>query len=368
MKLVDERKALAEISSLRKQRKGFAGFEESEKCIADVKAQIAELRKTLDNPESKALSEKYNGIAKELDAIKAEQDEAFRGLNSLRDERTKLQGEQSAKYAALKEVKDTFYKAKQAFREYENELWKQKQVRQKAERDTLAKEKRKKAAEKRLEEASAPAYMDEILVAEGLIRYFDPNTPIESKALREPSGFAATAQRTVESTPFKGTALSKKEDRDDTYFMGSGGKKGKKGKKGGAGNGSSAASAALAESKFQLSVGIYEELDKVKVDAPSSQADVPTVVEKLKEKVAKWRGDQDQKTKDVSVRPFAHVADCITDSWSRTLPRRRRRSTAWRLKRQTSRRVRQRSGPATQPRSLLWRTTVPTARSRPRPS
>ena len=100
------------------QEEGFAGFEESEKGISDVEAQISELRKSLDSPESKALSEKYNGIAKEFDAIKAGQDEAFKGLNSLRDERTKLQGEQSAKYAALKEVKDTFYKAKQAFQEY----------------------------------------------------------------------------------------------------------------------------------------------------------------------------------------------------------------------------------------------------------
>jgi hypothetical protein len=33
--------------------------------------QISELRKTLDNPEAKALSDKYSEIQKELDAIKA---------------------------------------------------------------------------------------------------------------------------------------------------------------------------------------------------------------------------------------------------------------------------------------------------------
>ena len=297
MKLVDEKKALAEISSLRKQRKGFTGFEESEKGISDVKSQIAELRKTLDNPEAKALSEKYNAIAKELDGIKAEQDDAFKSLNGLRDERTKLQADKSAKSAALKEVKDNYFRGNRAHRDYENELWRQKQERAKAERDAQAKEKRKRAAAQRLEEASAPAYIDEILTAEGLIRYFDPDTPVESKNLREPSGFAAVAQRTVEAGPPKGTALSKKEDRDDTYFMGGVGKKGKKGKKGAAFSGT----ATPAESKFQLSVGIYEQLDKIKVDAPSSQADIPVVVEKLKEKVGKWKADQDKKTKEVSL-------------------------------------------------------------------
>ncbi|KAL8865354.1 MAG: hypothetical protein Q9174_006931, partial [Haloplaca sp. 1 TL-2023] len=57
MKLVDEKKALSEISSLRKQRKGFAGFDEAEKGIADLKAQISDLRKGLDNPEATALSQ-----------------------------------------------------------------------------------------------------------------------------------------------------------------------------------------------------------------------------------------------------------------------------------------------------------------------
>lgn len=72
--------------------------------------------------------------------------------------------------------------------------------------------------------------------------------------------------------------------------MGTGGKKGKKGgKKGGA---------APTPSKFNLNIGIIEELAKVGVDAPSSQADVPATVEKLKEKLAHWKEDQDRKTKE----------------------------------------------------------------------
>ena len=298
MKLVDEKKALAEISSLRKQRKGFAGFEEAQKAIEDVKAQISDLRKGLDNPEAKALSEKYNGIAKELDDIKAEQDTAYKGLSSLRDERTKLQDEQQKKYSAMRDIKDLYHKARVAFRDYEQEQWRARQERQKAERDAYAKEKRKKIAEKKLEEASEPAFMDEILTAEGLIRYFDPSAPEAAKSLRGPSGFAAEAQRTVDDSSIKGTKVSKKEDKDEAYFMGTGGKKGKKGKKGGAAPEQSSTPAE--GGKFNLSIGVIEELAKVNVEPPMNQSDVPSVVEKLKEKLETWKKDQEKQTKTVS--------------------------------------------------------------------
>lgn len=117
LRLVDERKALSDISTLRKQRKNFAGLDEQQKVINDLKAQIATLKKTLDNPEAKALSDKYTEIQKELDAIKAEHDSAFKNLNALRDERTKLHAEQQKKWNAIREIKDNYYKARKAYKE-----------------------------------------------------------------------------------------------------------------------------------------------------------------------------------------------------------------------------------------------------------
>ena len=295
MKLVDEKKALAEITSLRKQRKGFAGFDEAQKGIDDVRAQITELRKSLDNPEAKALSERYNEIAKTLDGIKAEQDEAYKSLNSLRDERTKLHAEQQAKYSAMRDIKDQYHKARVAHRDHEQQQWRQKQEKQKAEHDAYLREKRRKIADKKLEEASEPAYMDEILTTQGLVQYFDPSAPAAAKSLRGPSGFAAEAQRNIDDSAIKGTKISKKEDRDDTYFMGSGGKKSKKSKK----EAKEAASSIPAEGKFNLSMGVIEELAKVNVEPPMKQSDVPAVLEKLKAKLDHWKQDQDKKTKEV---------------------------------------------------------------------
>lgn len=290
MKLVDEKKALSEISSLHKARKNFSGFDAQQKAIDELKGQIAEQKKLLDDPEQKALSEKYTKLQTELDALKAEQDEAFKSLKALREQADKARAEQQEKYLARKEIKDRYYQQKRAFQEYDFQARKARNERRKQEQVQYLAGKRKQAAEQRLEEASAPAYQDEIYATEGLIRHFDPSA-LPAKETASTSKFAASAQRTVDDSAIKGTRISKKDTEEESYFMGTGGKKGKKGgKKGGV---------APAPAKFNLNIGIIEELAKVGVDAPSSQADVPATVEKLNEKLAHWKKDQERKTQEV---------------------------------------------------------------------
>jgi uncharacterized coiled-coil DUF342 family protein len=292
MKLVDEKKALSEISSLHKARKSFTAFDSMQKGIDDIKAQITEQKKLLDDPEQKALSDKYTVLQTELDGLKAEEDDAHKNLKSLRDQRDKAYADMQEKWTALKEIKDTYYQQKQAYYDYEFQAKKVRQEKQRQERQEWEASKRREHAKTKLEEASGPAYQDEILTAEGLIRYFDPSA-VAAKETAAPSAFAAAAQRTVDAAGLKGTKLVKKDEEE--YFMGTGGKKGKKSKKSG-----TPSAAPPAEGKFNLSIGVIEELSKVGVDAPSSQAGVPTVVEKLKEKLDFWKKDQDRKTKEVS--------------------------------------------------------------------
>lgn len=293
MKLVDEKKALNDISQLNRQKKSFSGIDDAEKGIADVKAQIAELKKAMDDPEARAMSEKYNAIQKELDEIKAEQDVVYKNINQLRDQRTKLQNEQQEAWQALKAYKDDYFERKRAFRDYENKAYQIRREKQATEQQAYQASKRKANAEQKLEEASAPAFQDEILTAAGLIRYFDPSA-VEAKEVAAPSKFAASTGRTVNDDAFKGMKAVKKDDQED-FFIGGGGKKKKGGKK-------SAATSTAAETtnKFNLNLGVLEDLAKVKVDAPSSQADIPKLVETLKEKMNKWKADQDKQTKEVS--------------------------------------------------------------------
>ncbi|KAG9905814.1 hypothetical protein KCU94_g5144, partial [Aureobasidium melanogenum] len=123
MKIVDEKKNLAEITALNKQKKGFAGFEQAQKQIDDIKAQIAEIKKSMDDPASKALSDEYTKITTELDEIKAKQDEVFKNLNQLRDERTRANEAQQVAYTNLKDIKDKYWQAKRAYAEYEKEAY-----------------------------------------------------------------------------------------------------------------------------------------------------------------------------------------------------------------------------------------------------
>ncbi|KAK3067275.1 multicopy suppressor of BFA (Brefeldin A), partial [Teratosphaeriaceae sp. CCFEE 6253] len=135
MKIVDEKKALAEVSQLNRQKKAFGGFEDAEKGISDVKSQIAELRKTLDDPESRAMSDRYTAIAAELDTIKAEQDDAFKNLNAMRDERTKAHEDQQKKYSSVKEIKDKYFQARRAAVDYEREARRIREEKRRAEND-----------------------------------------------------------------------------------------------------------------------------------------------------------------------------------------------------------------------------------------
>ncbi|KAI1083559.1 hypothetical protein F5B20DRAFT_527519 [Whalleya microplaca] len=284
MKLVDERKALSEVSNLRKQRKNFAQFDTSQKGIDELKAKIKEIKDSMDDPEARAMSERYTKIQAELDSIKAEQDEAFKNLNSLRDERSKLQAEQQEKFQAVRKLKDEYYGAKKAFAEYEREARNRIRERQKAERERFDKEKKKERAQKMLQEASDPAYLEEIRRANSLLHFFDPSSTSTDKApLMAESGLGAQASRKVDDAGLKGVRLARKEDRDDEYAPAV--KKGKKGKKGGA-----------TEKGYNCPPSVIDDCAFMGIDPPMSAADVPAAAEKVKAKLEHWKADQQAQT------------------------------------------------------------------------
>ncbi|KAI1503962.1 hypothetical protein F5X99DRAFT_373988 [Biscogniauxia marginata] len=288
MKLVDEKKALTEISNLRKQRKNFAQFDTSQKGIDELRAKIKEIKDSMEDPEARALSEKYTKIQAEIDTIKAEQDEAFKNLNSLRDERSKLHAEQQEKFQTVRKLKDEYYGAKKAYAEYEREARQKVRERQKAERERIEKEKKKERAQKLLEEASDLAYLEEIRRANSLLYFFDPaSTSIEKAPLLAESGLTAQASRKVDDAGIKGVKLVRKEDREDDYLPPV--KKGKKGKKGGA-------AAPSAEKGFNVPPSVIDDCAFLGIDPPMSATDVPTTVEKVKAKLDHWKADQKAQT------------------------------------------------------------------------
>jgi uncharacterized coiled-coil DUF342 family protein len=296
MKLVDEKKALTEVSNLRKQRKNFAGFEDMQKQIDDLKAKIKTLRDALDDPVAKARSEEYNKVQAELDVIKAEQDEVYKNISALRDERDRLHKEAQAKYLDIRTLEEAHWQAKRAFQAFEYEQRQKLRERKQAEHEAYTLIKKRERAEKVLAEASEPAYLDEIRRAQSLVYYLDPSTPTEAKPLLAPSGLSAAAQRVVDDAGIKGTKIVKKEEED--YFSGTGGKKGKKGRKG------TASPAAPVAGKFTLPPSVMEDCAAMGIEPPMSAADVPGVLEKVKEKLAFWKKDQKAQTEKVCVSYF----------------------------------------------------------------
>ncbi|UPK97575.1 hypothetical protein LCI18_008510 [Fusarium solani-melongenae] len=286
MKLVDEKKALSDISSLRKIRKNFGQFEDSQKQIDDLRAKIKEIKDGMDDPEQKAMSEQYTKIQTELDAIKAEQDEAYKGLSTLRDERTKLQAEQQEKYTAIRKLKDDYYGQKKAFQAYEREARERYREKQRAEHERHIQERKKAEAERRLGDASDPAYLDEIRRANSLLQFLDPNHKVEKGPLMADTGLGAQAQRSVDEAGLKGTKLVRKEDREEEYF--SAVKKGKKGKKGGH---------AASSKFFNVPPSVVEDCAAMGIDPPMSALDIPGVTEKVRAKLDFWKNDQEAQTK-----------------------------------------------------------------------
>jgi hypothetical protein len=141
--------------------------------------------------------------------------------------------------------------------------------------------------------------MDEILTAQGLIRHFDSSYDFSALGLdkdkrAQTGNFRAEVGRTVDGSNIRGVKIVKKDEREDDYFIGTGGKKGKKGKKGNA-NGTP-----VEGGKINLSLGVIEEFAKVKMDPPMNQADVPSVIEKLAAKIVGWKKNQEAETQEVS--------------------------------------------------------------------
>ncbi|RMZ77308.1 hypothetical protein DV737_g4456, partial [Chaetothyriales sp. CBS 132003] len=287
MKLVDEKKALADASGLRRQKKSLSSLEELQKRIDAKKADNAELKKTLESAESRALAQKFEDNQKEIDEIKAGREASKSNLDALRADRDRLHAERLHTGTAIKKIKDDYFAARKAVREYEDAVWQQRREKKAAEDAAWRKEKRHKAAELRLDEASEPAFGDEMRTAEGLIKHFEPSYGGAADGDKAgPGEYAAAAQRTIDDSGFAGMKVMKKDVED--FFVGGAGKK-KKAKKAGA--------AGPAETgKLNMNVGIIEALSKVGIDPPATQADIPAVVEELKAKLAEWKRTQKEQT------------------------------------------------------------------------
>jgi hypothetical protein len=135
--------------------------------------------------------------------------------------------------------------------------------------------------------------------------FFDPSSAEatrKSKNATAPRELAAKAVSDVK--PFEGKQGKALVKVEEDYFVGTGGKK--KGKKNRAAPAEEKSEATpAAPTKINLNVGVLGELAKVDVPTPTSAADMPRVLEKLREKLHYYKNNQDRATQAVSTsRPY----------------------------------------------------------------
>ncbi|TCD66987.1 hypothetical protein EIP91_000667 [Steccherinum ochraceum] len=314
LKLVDEKRALAEISQCKRNRRTVESFQADQDAIEADRAAADELRKQLDDPEAKAASDRYEAIKAELDELKKEGDEAYANRSKLLDERTALQ-------AQLDELYNQKRDSAQRFRDANDRYWAKlhEERAKRAERQRVQKaeeeaEKKKAIVERMREEADAPAFQTQIEDCQTLIDYFLGK--VSAPALSTPSERAEVAGvpkleiRKVEAAEGL-VARKKKGEEEEDYFVGS--PKSKKGKKN-----TKPAPAPSEDTSGTLNIplGTLTALLTLSIPPPTGPSDVPRLVEDLNTKKSWFEANQARVTAENKAKIEADIRRILGTSKS----------------------------------------------------
>ncbi|KAG6873325.1 hypothetical protein C0995_000478 [Termitomyces sp. Mi166 len=290
LKLADEKRALADISTTRRSRRIVESFQADQDSIEADRAKVDELRKQLDDPQFKAISDRYDAIKAELDALKKESDDAYAGRTKLFEERDAVQAQLNALYNQKREHTAQYREANDLYWNKVNEDRARRAERARAQRAAEEAQKKAEIAERLLEEAKVPAFQAQIEDCQTLIDFLTgktsgnvtyKSTPLVEK--NEIAGVAKLEVRQVEAVP-EGSIVRKKKGEEEAYFVGAKGKS--KGKK------NTPSAPASSSATLNLPFPTLSALMSLSIPPPASAADAPRVVEDLKTKKAWFEANQ----------------------------------------------------------------------------
>jgi len=281
-KLIEEKRIVQEISTLKKHFKTLNALGSQQSSVTNDKADIDELRAKLNllDPLRSSLNTDLDAAKGELNAFEAERKEAVGGMTDLFNVRNKIKEDLDAEYDDIKSMRSEHKAAKDAWYVYQRADWERKnleiQARKKEERIAKLSE----DAEAELEAAEIPAFSEEISLCATLVKYF---SVYETKV-------AEVAVVEKEAKVMEGmVALKKKDGREEDFMMMS--KKGKKNK------GNKSAAQTSTTKAIKLDLELLNQLSKLKIDdIPTSVADVPKIIEAIHAKRADFEKRQDKET------------------------------------------------------------------------
>ncbi|KWU43483.1 hypothetical protein RHOSPDRAFT_19483 [Rhodotorula sp. JG-1b] len=311
MKLVDEKKALAEISTLRKHRKTVESFSSQQAAIDADKAKIDQVRKELDDPEQKAASKKFDELRKELDEVNKRMEEVSKSRDGLYDERNALSKQLDELWQKKKASATAFREANNAYYRKLNDERAKRDERRRAERKEYEESKRAEVNERLLEEAQAPAFEREIEDCQTLIRFFQQriglsngggaSSSLSGLGFNRPkvAGVPELQPRKVEQADFpKGAVpLKKKSEQEEESWGGLA--KSKKGRKQqGANTDGEANAASNDDEKLNLPFGTLSGLMALGIPAPLTTGEVQKTIDSLNLKKKYFTDNQARVTKE----------------------------------------------------------------------
>ncbi|KAF8621586.1 hypothetical protein AX15_007611 [Amanita polypyramis BW_CC] len=290
MKLADEKRALLEISNSKRARRAVEGFQGEQDKIEEERRTVEELKKQLDDPQAKALSDRYDTIIAELDTMKAERDEANANRSKLYEERDSLQAELNGLYGEKRESLQRFREANDHYWAKVNEDRARREERRRTQKAAEEQQKKKDIADRMLEEARIPAFQTEIEDCQTLIDHFSgkaPNPETSKSDIPQKAQLAGVPQlelRKVEGAP-EGVVVRKKGEEEESYFVGGKGKgRGKKNTQKANGEASGTGSPTTASASLHVPLSVLSALGSLSIPGPTSSAEVPRVIEDLKTK------------------------------------------------------------------------------------
>ncbi|GAA5873765.1 hypothetical protein JCM3774_000164 [Rhodotorula dairenensis] len=321
MKLVDEKKALAEISTLRKHRKTVESFSTQQAAIDADKAKIDQVRKELDDPEQKAASKKFDELRKELDEVNKRMEEVSKSRDSLYDERNALSKQLDELWQKKKASATAFREANNAYYQKLNDERAKRDERRRAERKEYEESKRAEINERLLEEAQAPAFEREIEDCQTLIRFFQQRIGLSNGSTASSSSAAAglgfnrpkvagvpeLELRKVEQPDLpKGAVPLKKKSEQEEESWGGLATKSKKGRKQGGGatkagaatGDDGAAATSNDDEKLNLPFGTLSGLMALGIPAPLTTGEVQKTIDSLHLKKKYFTDNQARVTKE----------------------------------------------------------------------
>ncbi|KAG9062421.1 hypothetical protein KI688_005336 [Linnemannia hyalina] len=302
LKLVEEKRTLAEISTLTKSKKSYTLLQDHQRAIDADKEAIILLKATLDaNDSYKLLSDEYNSLQFQVDEISKAKDEGWKKRNDLFDERTRLQRKLDATFALKKAVNDEYFSELRQHAKYLQDEQQRKREEIQQRREAELEEKRPAIAREERELAEIPAFQQEITTCDSVYKYLlqfshDQNRVAAANATAAAAnannGTSAANIRQADTTANVPTSvmLAKKADKKaDVFFVGGGCKSMKttkvpKEKKATDSTHSSPTTTSTTTATLKFSLAIMEQLFELKVTVPRSPADLEKTLDALLEK------------------------------------------------------------------------------------